>query len=202
MSIKKLLFSSIVAICALACALAAAMASFHRSRASEIDRATVRLDVVRALAAIPQAVNMERGLWSLLLTTASLDEAGKHAGLADLRRRSDEAVATLRRAVEAAATLPDAGALQATTREIETRFGAARDLAQARLALPVSQRGDAESALAKVMATINDAAAAPASGLTRDLATVDGGPFVGFCLPGRPANCAISAAGRPASSRP
>ncbi|MCF4128941.1 methyl-accepting chemotaxis protein [Methylobacterium sp. SyP6R] len=177
MSIKKLLFSSIVAICALACALAAAMASFHRSRASEIDRATVRLDVVRALAAIPQAVNMERGLWSLLLTTASLDEAGKHAGLADLRRRSDEAVTTLRRAVEAAATLPDAGALQATTREIETRFGAARDLAQARLALPVSQRGDAESALAKVMATINDAAAAPASGLTRDLATVDGRAF-------------------------
>ena len=163
MTIKKLLFSSIVAICAIACALAAAMASFEWSRSAEIDRGAARLDVVRALAAIPQAVNMERGLWSLLLATASVDEAGKHAGLADLRRRSDEAVATLRRAVQAAATLPEAGALQATAREIETGFGAARDLAQARLALPVSQRSDAESALAKVMAGINDAAAARAT---------------------------------------
>ncbi|MGE7417016.1 methyl-accepting chemotaxis protein [Methylobacterium tarhaniae] len=174
MSIKKLLFFSIVAIGVIACGLAATMAFLHRSRTAEIDRSVIRLDVVRALAAIPQAVNMERGLWSLLLTTASLDEAARHSGLADLRRRSDEAVAALRRAVDAAAILPEAGALQATAKEIETGYGAARDLAQSRLALPPGQRGDAESALAKVMAGINDAAAAPASGLTRELAAADG----------------------------
>ncbi|KMO40609.1 methyl-accepting chemotaxis protein [Methylobacterium aquaticum] len=174
MSIKKLLFSSIVMVCAIACGLAATMALVHRSRTAEIDRGAIRLDVVRALAAIPQAVNMERGLWSLLLTTGSLEEAAKHAGLADLRRRSDAAVATLRRVVEASATLPESGSLQATAREIEAGYGAARELAQARLALLVGQRGDAESALAKVMAGINDAAAAPASALSRELAAADG----------------------------
>ncbi|MET7242260.1 HAMP domain-containing methyl-accepting chemotaxis protein [Methylobacterium sp. EM32] len=175
MSIKRLLFSSIVTIGAIACVLAASMALLHRSRINEIDRGLLRLDVVRALAAIPQSVNMERGLWGLLLPAASLDEASRHAGLADLRRRSDEAVAALRRAVEAgAAALPEAGPLQARAAEIEAAFGASRQLARDRLALPPEQRGDGAGALAKAMAEISDKAAATAGELTRDLAAADG----------------------------
>ncbi len=175
MSVKRLLFSSIVAIGAIACVLAATMAWLHRSRIAEIDRGLLRLEIVRALSAIPQAVNMERGLWGLLLPAASLDEVSRHPGLADLRRRSDEAVAALRRAVEAgAASLPDAGSLQAKAVEIETAFGAVRRSAQGRLALPPEQRGDAAGALAKDMAPISDKAVAVATDVTRDLTSTDG----------------------------
>jgi methyl-accepting chemotaxis protein len=175
MSIKRLLFSSIVTIGAIACVLAASMALLHRSRSAEIDRGLLRLGVVRALAAVPQSVNMERGLWGLLLPTASLDEASRHAGLADLRRRSDEAVTALRQAVEAGAgALPEAGPLQAKVGEIEGAFAAARQLARGQLALAPDQRGDAAGALGKAMAGISDVAVAASAELTRDLAAADG----------------------------
>ncbi|WP_244936290.1 methyl-accepting chemotaxis protein [Methylobacterium currus] len=175
MTIKRLLFSSIVAIGAIACALAATLAFLHRSRITEIDGGLRRVDIVRAIAAIPQAVNIERGLTGLMLPTASLDEATRHAGLADLRRRSDETVAVFRQAVEAsAATLPEAASLRAKAAEIEAAFGAARRLAQARFALPPEQRGDAIDAFTKAMGSVGGIAVTTAADVTRDLAAIDG----------------------------
>ncbi|CAI9404459.1 hypothetical protein ANOBCDAF_04623 [Pleomorphomonas sp. T1.2MG-36] len=179
MSLSRLLSLSILVIALIACVIATSSAVRQYRALAEAEQGAVRLATLRAVADIPNQMNGERGLTTLLAQSKSPEEIKAAADFAALRGKTDAVMAKARAAVDAATAdgLDGAEALNTAMTGIEAQFKAARALAEEKLALPVDQRGDAVKAITDKFTAINTAAGAVMATETRLLSRSSGLAF-------------------------
>lgn len=172
MSINRFLSLAIALIALIACSLATYSAISEYRHMSEINRAELRLAVLRAMSDIPRNLNGERGLSTLSMQNAAA--GATIAGLADLRKGTRTAVETARRAVDAAAGLSDGPALARAITDIEKTYAAFTALVDERLARAPGERGDAVEKATGLSGQISGAVGGVIAGQLRELSHLDG----------------------------
>ncbi|MCM5554118.1 methyl-accepting chemotaxis protein [Pleomorphomonas sp. NRK KF1] len=179
MSLSRLLSISILFIALIACAIATSAALRQYGVLAEAEQGAVRLATLRAVSDIPNQMNGERGLTTLLSQSKSPEEIKASGELSTLRGKTDAVMAKARAAVDAATAdgLDGADALNAAMTGIETEFKAARTLSDEKLALPVDQRGDAVKAITEKFTAINTSAGTVMATQTRLLSRSSGVAF-------------------------
>ncbi|WP_029004417.1 methyl-accepting chemotaxis protein [Azorhizobium doebereinerae] len=159
MTIKRLLSLSIFLIAAIACALSLNMAIGQYGRLTLVNQADLRLQYIRALADVPPLMNAERGLTVLVLGTMTAEQASTRKDLADYRAATEKGFAKILAEANAArGELADADAMVTTAEELRRAYKALRDAADASLAQPVAQRGNATAVVTQSAGTINSIA--------------------------------------------
>ncbi|WP_188578595.1 methyl-accepting chemotaxis protein [Azorhizobium oxalatiphilum] len=175
MTIKRLLSISILLIAAIACALALNMAWTQYARLTRVEEADVRLQFIRAAAAIPPLMNAERGLTVVMLDTATQSQAEGQRDYVDYRAATQKAVENVvAKANEAKGQLPDAEVMIASATALQQSFKSMRDFVDATLARPVGQRGEAGTDMTDRGARINIAVTNAMETQMRSLADANG----------------------------
>lgn len=176
MSLRRLMFGSILLLATLAACFALQDAVNAGLRLAEINQAAMRLYLVRALADIPRFLAPERGITTLALQT---DPAGPaSAAILAARKPIDTALETSRADAEklAAASAADSG-LAAAIGRIADEVAEARRYADQQLLRPATERNDAVASVtdrtSSVAAVVEDVAAEQ----RRQIASVDGRTF-------------------------
>ncbi|MBS1183854.1 MAG: methyl-accepting chemotaxis sensory transducer [Proteobacteria bacterium] len=179
MSLSRLLSIAILFIALIAFAIATSAAVRQYQALSDAEQGAVRLTTLRAVADIPNRMNGERGLTTLLAQSKSPDDVKAAADFTALRGKSDAVMANARAAVDAATAsgLDGAAALDQSLKTIEGLFKDARTLSDAKLALPVDQREDAVKAITEKFTAVNTAANAVMATETRLLSRSSGTAF-------------------------
>jgi methyl-accepting chemotaxis protein len=142
MSIRRLLWGSLLLVAVLVCTLGGILAASQIQRIALVNGAEKRLDAVRNLAKIAPFISSERGIVALDVGTMAPGNSAALSALADVRKPTDSAFASARMNVAAlAASVPDGAAVRAKMGEIENLFRQSRADADNALSKPLDQRG-------------------------------------------------------------
>jgi methyl-accepting chemotaxis protein len=165
MSINRLVSGAILLIALFMAALGGYVVLTKITALHDLAAADLRLAVIRAVGNVPRYLNPERGVFSVDEQIMKPGDQAKLAELAKLRDPTDSAVtAALAEAAAIQGQLDDDTQISAQVNDVARRFKEYRQAGDAKLALPIDQRGDA----ATVMIDQNTAINAVVSELLRE----------------------------------
>jgi len=178
MSIRRLLWSSLLLVAVLVCTLGGILAAGQIQRIAQVNTAEKRLDALRNLAKIPPFISSERGIATLDVGTVAPGNPAALTGLADVRKPTDGAFASARISVAALADgVPDGANVRAKMAEIEGLFRQSRVDSDDSLSKPLDQRGGAVEKLTAQSFALNGLIASLINDQLARLSGLDGAVY-------------------------
>jgi methyl-accepting chemotaxis protein len=178
MSIRRLLWGSLIVVAVLVCTLGGILAAGQIQRIAQVNTAEKRLSALRDLAKIPPYISSERGIATLDVGTVAPGNAGALKGLTDVRQPTDGAFAAARISVASLADHVDDGAnVRAKMAEIEGLFTQTRHDADDYLTKPLDQRGGAVEKLTAQSFALNGLIASLINDQLARLSGLDGAVY-------------------------
>jgi methyl-accepting chemotaxis protein len=178
MSIRGLLWSSLILVAVLVCILGGILTAGQIRQIAQVNTAEKRLDALRDLAKIPPFVSSERGIATLDVSTVAPGNASALNGLGDIRKPTDGAFAAARITVANLADhVADGANVRAKMAEIETLFRETRRDTDDYLTKPLDQRVGAVEKLTAQSFSLNGLIAALINDQLARLSALDGAVY-------------------------
>ena len=178
MSVRGLLWSSLILVMILVCILGGIITVDQIQRIGQINVADKRLSALRDLAKIPPYLSSERGIATLDISKMAPGDTAALKGLADIRRPTDGAFASARVSVSNLADYVSDGAnVRTKWAEIEGLFSQTRRDTDDYLTKPLDQRGGAVEKITAQSFSVNSLIAALINDQLARLAQLDGAVY-------------------------
>jgi len=178
MSIRRLLWSSLLLVAVLVCTLGGILAAGQIERIAQVNTAEKRLDALRSLAKIPPFVSSERGIATLDVSTVAPGNPAALNSLMDVRKPTDDAIASARISVAILAdSVPDGANVRSKMVEIESLFRQSRTDTDDFLSKPLDQRGGAVEKMTGQSFALNGLIAALIGDQLARLSALDGAVY-------------------------
>ncbi len=178
MTLKRLLSGSLIVLGIIGVTLGVFIAAQELAARRAAHNASLRMDLLRALADIPATVNPERGVASLALQTAEQDMASVLPILAKSRVDTNAAIAAAReRATALEGNIEEAPQLIAAVTKATDVWIQSERLVDEQVRQPLTSRGNTISKILDQSAELNSAVASLMNDQLRELAAVNGTAF-------------------------